>query len=158
MHRDIVAWGFRIWGLVLGLPSLVGLVLILAERLTDAGGKTTDGEYLDVGTYGITGLIANGAKGVGRAFDWLGGIASWVEGALAVVLGVLVVAGAVLFFIGRGIARHTSGAGTFGIVLSVIFALVWAVVLLSVNRNAAMAVPALGLAMSLYAVWVLGWR
>src|SRR3569832_90056 len=157
MHRDIVAWGFRIWGLLLGLPSLVGLVLVLAARFS-GGGKPTDGEYLDVGTYGIAGLLHNGAKGVGRAFDWLGGIASWIEGALAVVLGVLVVAGAALYFIGRGCARHTAGAGTRGIVLSVIFALVWAVVLLSVNRNAAMAVPALGLAMSLYAVWVLGWR
>jgi hypothetical protein len=157
MHRDIVAWGFRIWGLVLGLPSLVGLALVLVARFS-GGGKTADGEYLDVGTYGITGLIANGAKGVGRVFEWLGGIASWIEGALAVVLGVLVVAGAALFFIGRGIARHAPGAATFGIVLLVIFALVWAVVLLSVNRNAAMAVPALGLAMSLYAIWVLGWR
>jgi len=153
-----VAWGFRIGGLLLGLPSLAGFVLVLVARFSGGGPPTDDGKYLDVGTYGIAGLIHNGATGVGRAFAWLGGIASWVEGALAVVLGVLVIAGVALFFIGRGIARHAAGAGAFGIVLSVVFALVWAVVLLSVNRNAAMAVPALGLAMSLYAVWALGWR
>src|SRR5512142_1947588 len=93
MHRDIVAWGFRIGGLLLGLPSLAALVAVLWARFAGGGPQTDKGAYLDVGTYGIAGLLHNGATGVGRAFAWLGGIASWVEGALAVVLGVLVLGG-----------------------------------------------------------------
>lgn len=157
-HRDIVAWGFCIGGALLGLPSMVGLVLIGGNLLLAPPAAPDKSGMLDVGTYGIAGLIANGAKGVASMFDWLGGLAAWVEGALAVVLGVLVVFAVVLFFTGRGIARHASGAGAVGISLSVAFALFWLVVLLSVERGTPMLVPAVGLAMAGYAVWVLGSR
>lgn len=157
-HRDIVAWGFTIGGAALAVPSAVGLVAVVWAMFSAPTTPENKGEYLDVGTYGIAGLLANGAKGVGALFDWMGGVAAWVEGVLAGVLGAALLFAILLFFTGRGIARHASGAGTLGIVLSVIFALVWAAILLSVNRNAAMAVPALGLAAALYAIWVLGWK
>ena len=154
-HREIVAWGFCVAGGLVGLPSAVGLGLIGYDRFGARPSENTS-EYLDIGKYGIAGLLHNGAKGVTDIFGWLGGIASWIEGVLAVVLAVALVFGIVLFFIGRGIARHAAGAGVAGIVLSVILLLAWSLILLSTSGSA-MALPAIGMVMSFYTIWVLGW-
>ncbi|MEI9889107.1 MAG: hypothetical protein WDN08_21900 [Rhizomicrobium sp.] len=140
-HRRIVARGFRVGAFVLGVPALAGLLAIgtsVVLARPDGGGSG----YLDIGTYGIAGLLANGARGVADVFDWLGGIALWLEGVLAAGLAAALVFAVVLFFTGRGIARHGAGANAVGIGLSVLFVLFWATVLLSVERGAAMTVPA----------------
>jgi hypothetical protein len=156
-NREIVAWGFRIGGWVLGVPSLVALVTVIAGLFVPrpAPDKSPD---LDVQTYGIAGLLTNGAKGVGKALDGLGGFLSWVEWSLAIGLSASLGLAVVLYFTGRGIARHSTGAGVFGIGLSAIFLLLWLTILMSLPRGGAMAVPAVGMALSLYAIWVLVWR
>lgn len=156
-HRDIVAWGFRIGGWVLGVPSLVAVVTV-AVGLFVPGPARDKSPYLNVQTYGLVGLLTNGAKGVARMFGWLGGFLSWIEWALAIGFSASLVLAVILYFTGRGIARHSSGAGVVGIGLSVIFLLVWLTILMSLQRGGAMAVPAAGMALSLYTIWVLIWR
>jgi hypothetical protein len=114
--------------------------------------------YLNVQTYGLVGLLNNGAKGVARMLDGLGGVLSWIEWALAIGLSGSLAFAVILYFTGRGIARHSTGAGVVGIGLSAIFLLIWLVILMSLQRGGAMAVPAAGIALSLYTIWVLIWR
>lgn len=156
-NREIVAWGFRIGGWLLGVPSLVALVTVIAGLFVPRPAPDKS-PYLDVQTYGVAGLLTNGAKGVGKALDGLGGFLSWVEWALAIGLSASLGLAVVLYFTGRGIARHATGAGVVGIGLSAIFLLVWLTILMSLPRGGAMAVPAVGMALSLYAIWVLVWR
>ena len=155
-HRGIVGRGFRIGGWVLGVPSAAGLlavgVSLLLVRSPDD--KST---YLDIGKYGIAGLLANGAKGVGGVLDWFGGIGVWLEKLLAAGFAAALLFAVMLYFTGRGIARHAKGAGEVGIGLSALFALFWLVVLLSTSRSA-MAVPVAGLMMTGYSIWALGRR
>lgn len=155
-HRDIVAWGFCIGGALLGVPSALGLLAIGASQIFLRSPEDKSA-YLDVGKYGIAGLLQNGANAIADMFAWLGGIATWLEAVLAAGLAMALMFAIVLFFTGRGIARHAGGASAIGIVLSVIFLLLWTLVLLSTPRNA-MALPAIGMTMSVYAIWALAWR
>ncbi len=155
-HRDIVAWGFVIGGWVLGVPSALGL-LAAAAGLVFLRGPENKSSYLDVGKYGIAGMINNGAKGVGDVLGFLGGIGTWLEGVLAVAFAVALGLAVLLVFTGRGIARHAAVAGVTGIVIASVFLLFWAVMFLSSARSA-MAVPVAGMGTAIYAIWVLGWR
>jgi len=141
---------------VLGAPSLAAL-LAVGTSLIFVRAPADKSSYLDIGKYGIAGLIANGAKGVGDVLGWFGGIGVWIEEALAAGLLAALAFAAVLYFTGRGLARHSPAARIVGIGLSVVFLLFWTIVLLSTSRSA-MAVPAVGMAMAGYSVWVLGRR
>lgn len=154
-HRQIVARGFRVGGWLLGAPSLAALLAVCAS-LVFVRAPADKSSYLDIGTYGIAGLIANGAKGVGDVLGWFGGIGVWIEEALAAGLAAALAFAIVLYLTGRGLARHSPAARIVGIGLSVVFLLFWTLVLLSLNRSA-MAVPAVGMGVSIYAIWVLGW-
>jgi hypothetical protein len=155
-HRSIVATGFAVGGWLLGVPSAIGLLAMVAG-LVFLRAPDDKSAYLDVGKYGIAGLINNGAKGVGDVLGFLGGIGGWLEGVLAVAFAVALGLAVLLVFAGRGIARHAAGWGVTGIVIASVFALFWAVVFLSTARSAA-AVPAAGTAAAGYAIWVLGWK
>ena len=155
-HRQIVARGFRIGGWLLGVPSALGLLAIGASFVF-LRTPENQSDYLDIGKFGIAGLLANGAKGVGDFLGGLGHIALWMEEILAAGLAAAVALAVILYFTGRGIARHARGANVVGLMLSIFFALFWLGVLLSTSRSA-MAVPAAGMAMAGYSVWVLGWR
>ena len=154
-HREIVARGFRIGGWVLGLPSLVALLAICVS-LFFVGSPPDKSAYLDIGKYRIAGLLANSAKGVGEVFDWLGGIAVWFEEVLAAGLVGSLLFAIILYFVGRGIALQSPVARIAAISLSVMLLLFWLVVLLSLPRSA-MVVPGLGIGVSVYAIWALGW-
>jgi hypothetical protein len=155
-HRLIVGRGFRIGGWLLGVPSL-GALLLICTSLFVLRPSPDRSSYLDIGTYGIAGLLANGARGIGKVFEWFGGIAAWIEEALAVGLVGAVLFAAALVFTGRGIARQSAPARIVALALSVVFLFFWLVVLLSLPRGA-MLVPAAGVGASLYAIWALGWR
>ena len=155
-HRQIVARGFRVGGWLLGVPSALGLAAIGAS-LVFLRTPENKSDYLDIGKYGIAGLLANGAKGLSDFLGGLGHIAFWMEEVLAAGLAAVVALAAILYFTGRGIARHARGANVVGLMLSIFFALFWLGVLLSTSRSA-MAVPAAGMAMAGYSIWVLGWR
>ena len=141
---------------MLGLPSLVAL-LVICVSLFLLHPEPDKSSYLDVGTYGIAGLLANGARGVGQVFAWLGGIAAWIEEAIAVGLIAAVLFAAGLYFTGTGIRRHSAPARIVAFAIALVFLFFWLVVLLSLSRSA-MAVPVMGVAVSLYTIWVLGWR
>src|SRR5437773_475053 len=130
----ILGRGFRVGGWMLGLPSLAALLLICPSLffLRPAPDRSS---YLDIGTYGIAGLLANGARGLGKLFEWLGGVATWIEEALAIGLVGAVLFAMVLVFTGRGIARHSSRARIVAFALSVVFLLFWLVLLLSLPRG-----------------------
>ena len=155
-HRIIVGYGFRIGGSLIGLPSLVMLLLICVS-LFGGHAQADKSSYLDVGTYGIAGLLTNGAHAVGAVFAWLGGIAAWIEKALAVGFIALIVFAAGLYVTGKGIARHSAGARIAAFAITLVFLCFWVVLLLSLSRDA-LVMPAIGVAVSLYALWVLGWR
>jgi hypothetical protein len=155
-HRLIVGRGFRIGGWLVGLPSLAALLLICASLFL-LHPEPDKSSYLDVGKYGIAGLLANGARGVGQMFAWLGGLAIWLEEAIAIGLAAMVIFAASLYFTGRGIDRHSALARISAFGTALVFLLFWLVVLLSLSRNA-MAVPAVGVVASVYTIWVLGWR
>ena len=155
-HQAIVGRGFRIAGWLLGIPSLV-MLLVVCASLFLVHPEPDKSSYLDIGTYGIAGLLANGARGVGQLFAWLGGIAAWIEEAVAIGLVGAILFATVLYFTGRGIDRHSKPARIVGSAIAIVFLLFWLLVLLSLPR-AAMLLPSLGLGVSIYAVWVLGWR
>src|SRR5437764_14445564 len=104
---------------MLGVPSL-GALLLICISLFFLRPTPDKSSYLDVGTYGIAGLLANGARGVGQVFAWLGGIAAWIEEAIAVGLMAAVLFAAGLYFTGTGIGRHSAPArlGAFASTLS----------------------------------------
>jgi hypothetical protein len=155
-HRRIVARAFGTGGLVLGVPALLALLFVCANLfvLRPAPDKSS---YLDVGTYGIAGLLTNGAHGVAKVLEWLGGIATWIEEGLATGLLAAVLLAVALYFIGRGIERHASVARFAALALAGVFLLFWLAVLLSVPRDM-IVVPGLGAAAAVYVIWVMGWR
>ncbi len=155
-HRVIVARGFRIGGWMLGVPSLAALVAVCVSLFSPRP-AADNSAYLDIGTYGIAGLLADGARGVGNLFAWLGGVGSWIEEAIAIGLLGIVLSAAVLYFTGRGIERHSTPARIVALAIAFVFLLFWLVVLLCLPRNT-MALPGLGVGVSLYALWVLCWR
>lgn len=155
-HRVIVGRGFRVGGWMLGVPSIAGLLLVCTS-LFFAGAKPDNSPYLDVGTYGIAGILANSARGVGKVFGWFGAIATWIEEALALGLVAAILFSLVLYATGKGVARRSAPARAVGLALSASFLVFWLIVLLSLSRSA-MLVPAAGVAASVYAIWALGWH
>jgi hypothetical protein len=155
-HRAIVARGFRIGGWVLGVPSLAALAAICINLflLRPAPNKSSD---LAIGTYGIAGLLANGARGIGRLFDWLGSIATWIEEALAIGLIGAVLFAVMLYSVSRGIERHSATARIVAFVVSCVFLLFWLALMFFLPREV-LALAGLGVGLSLYTIWVLGWR
>jgi hypothetical protein len=155
-HRRIVARAFGISSFVLGVPSLMALLSVCAGLFLLRPAPDKSG-YLDIGTYGIAGLLANSAHGVGKVLEWLGTIATWIEEGLAIGLLGAVLLAVALYFIGRGIERHTTGARIAALGLASVFVLFWLTLLLSLPRDMAV-VPGLGAAAALYVIWVMGWR
>jgi hypothetical protein len=155
-HRAIVGQGFRIGGWLLGVPSLV-VLLVICLSLFILHPEPDKSAYVDVGTYGLAGLLANGAHAVGALFRWLGGIAAWIEKTVAIGLIVLIGFAACLYVTGKGIDRHSRPARIAAFAIAMVFLFFWLLMLLSLSRHA-MVLPAVGAAVSLYTIWVLGWR
>lgn len=139
----------------MGLPALVVLIVLVASL---AHTPTTDhSSYLDVQKYGIAGLLANGAHAASQLFGWLGGIAAWLGKALAVAFAAILLWAAVLYFVGSGIARRSAAARFMGLFMSLSWLLLSLTLLLFLPRGMVV-VPVLGTTLSLYVIWVLGWR
>ena len=155
-HRMIVGWGLRIGGWIVGVPSLAALVMVCASLFSPVP-AADNSPYLDIGTYGIAGLLANGAHVVGSVCAWLGHLLRWMLEAIAVGLAATLLFAVALSLTGRSVLRHAPAARVAAIVFAGLFLLVWSVALVSLPRSA-MAVSAIGVAASLYAIWVLGWR
>jgi hypothetical protein len=110
-NREIVAWGFRIGGWVLGVPSLVALVTVIAGLFVPRHRRPADQRRQG---------RRQRARRAGRLSE-----------------------------LGRVVAPPAPGWRSI---------LLWLTILMSLPRGGAMAVPAVGMALSLYAIWVLVWR
>jgi hypothetical protein len=156
----IVSRGFRVLGLLLGVPSGL-LFLDLFMNLFVFPTRMPPPDHsppLDIQKYGIAGLLSYGAKGMGMMFMALGTLAEWAAELLAVIMFFVMLFSLLLFFAGRGMAHHAGWARVMGFVLAALFLLTWLGILSVANQYPGIAVACVGVAMSLYAIWVLGWR
>jgi hypothetical protein len=163
-HLKIIAGEFRVAGLLLGIPSavaLMGLVYTIVDLRSTPAPPPDHSSYLDVSKYGLVGLLNNGAKGIGavfgKPFEMAAQAAMWVIVALAIASLVAALFAVLLYFIGRGIGHRATWARILGIVLTSGFLLVSIMALTSLRRDLA-PIAALPIGLSLYTLWVLGWR
>ena len=156
--RRIVATEFRLTGLLLAIVSLAALADFGRTAFLLRNAPLADNSPpLDIGKYGLIGLLTNSVQVAGRAVHTLSFAAGWVLAAMAVVAFVLFLLGALIYFTGSGISRQKSWARVVGVLLSLSLALVTISALFVVDRGAipVMAVPAV---LSLYTLWALIWR
>lgn len=153
-----VALEFRLAGLLLGLPGVIALVVVVRDALfLRSAPPPAASEPLDVGTYGLAGLLSNGAQGVGHALRALNGVATWLLILFAMAM-LLVVAFAVLLYVtGQGIGHQAAWARVVALALSVLLALA-SCALLALLRGELAPFALLPLGLSLYTLWVLIWR
>jgi hypothetical protein len=155
----IVAVGFRVFSLLLGVPSFVVLIDIVVNLfvLKTPMPQPDNSAPLDVQKYGVVALLDYGARGIGAMFGAFSALAVWVAQLFAALLFVVVLFALLLYFTGRGIAHHAMWARVMGMLICVALLLA-CVGLLSVTDRTATAVVCMGIAVSLYTIWVLGWR
>ena len=163
-NRRIVAGAFRIVALLLGVSATVafgGLTYFAIDLRSTPLPPPDKTPYLDIGTYGLVGLLSNSAKavgaGVGPLLAHLSAAAMWLITGLAIASLVVALFALLLYLTGRGIARHTRWARITASFISAVFLLVSILALTSLRQDLApLACVPVGL--SLYSIWVLGWR
>ena len=164
MNRQlsIVAGGFRVAGLSLGVAAIAALIVIVPDifalRQLGAAGHS---QYLDIQKYGLVGLLQNGANGVGSVLGFFAGAGSWVLAILAIALCALLLFAVIVFLTGRGIRRRARWARIVAVLISASVLLLFSPTLLLVlhtQRPALGAITALPIGASLYVLWVLIWR
>jgi hypothetical protein len=160
-HLLIVANGFRVVGILLGIPALL-LCLWLTWGLIELAWLKPDkaalggSHAINIGRDGIVGIAVALATGVGKAFEFLGGATTFVMRILDITAAALAVVGACLFFTGRGLFLHTAwarfiaGAAASGMLLVSFLALT------SLRRGGPFALIPVGV--SIYMLWVLARR
>jgi hypothetical protein len=157
-HLVIVAFGFRLAGLLLGIASIVTLVDVADTWFQMRRLPPPDaGPPLDLETYGLVGLLHNAARGFGYGVQALAGFFSILLVVLAVtaIFGLLV---ALLFYLtGSGIGQHAIWARIVAILTASLLAIASCAVMAVMRRDHA-AFAALPIGISLYALWVLIWR
>jgi len=157
-HRRILALEFRFVGFLLAIAAF--LVLENAgytAYLVHNAPPMDNSPPLDIGKYGLVGLLMNSAQAAGRAVHTLSFAAGWVLAAIAVVAFVVFLLAVLIYFTGGGIARQRGWARVVGALLSLSLALATIPALFVVDRGAipVLAVPAV---LSLYTFWALVWR
>jgi hypothetical protein len=158
IHLRIVATGFRVAGWLIGIPSLLSL-LTFGASLFELGQSPLPGpsENLDIGTYGLVALLADGAEALGKILSFLAGLAIWIVVAVAIVSLTTLILALVLYATGRGIRRRASWARIVAILIAVTLLLSSAGSLAVLPEDVALA-ASLPLGLSVYALWVLFWR
>jgi predicted outer membrane lipoprotein len=157
-HRVIVATGFRVAGWLLGVPSLLAFLALTASVFElHQMAATGRASYLDIKTYGLVGLLANGAAGLDNFVQFLAGVGAWVAAALAILAFVAALGSVLVYVIGRGVGRRATWARILGGLVSLGVLLFTVGVWSLVGRDAAPVACAV-CGVSLYSLWVLGWR
>ena len=157
-HRRIVATEFRLTGLLLGVASLVVMVDSGYSAYVARHAPPPDNSPpLDIGKYGLAGLLWNGGQVAGRALHTLSLAAAWILAVVAVVAFVLFLLAVLIYATGAGIARQRAWARVAGVLLSLGLGFTTISALFVVDRDAIpiVAVPAV---LSLYTLWMLVWR
>lgn len=157
-NRLFVSIEFRLVGALLAVLSLAALADFANTALVMRAVPPPDKRpFLDIGAYGLVGLLDNGAQVASRALYALGGLAAWLLVVLAVIAVVTLLFGVLLYFVGRGMRRGSGWTRVLGVGLTVFFALLPFSWLATVSRNGAL-VASVPIALSLYTLWVLIWR
>jgi uncharacterized membrane protein (DUF2068 family) len=156
-HRLIVAGGFRVAGWVLGLPALLAAIWLGVGAFTFTHLPAEASPYLSVQRYGLVGLLTNSAHAAASALVFLGHLAGWLLGMLAVLALFTALFGVLLELTGRGLWRAAAWARALAIVICAIGLLNGLGALALLPRGAAMA-DGVMIAIEAYALWVLGWR
>lgn len=157
-HVEIVANGFRATGLLLGLLSLVLLFLFGGSLFLAARQPSPPPSHpLDIHTYGIVGLLQNGAIGLGQGLNFLATLGLWLGVLVAVVSLLVLLFALLLFLVGRGVADRAGWARVVAALLAVIVLLVCGSVLFNLPRDGA-AIAGACMLIAFYSLWVLGWR
>jgi hypothetical protein len=157
-HLLIVATAFRVSGIVIAIASLVALGDLAETALVMRKTPPPDsGAPLDIGTYGLVGLMSNAARGVGHVLHALAGVASVILAVLAIVSILALAFGVLVYLTGRGIIHHATWARISAIVMSLALALASCAVMAVMRRDHA-PFAALPVALSLYTLWVMIWR
>jgi hypothetical protein len=157
-HRTIVAWGFKLTGLLVGVPSAgaCGLMTIESMRAHQAAAPD-DAHMISVHTYGIAGLLTDAGVGFDRLFGALAGLAAWAFGVLAVAALIAALWAALIYLIGRGVGRGATWARIAGGAFTLGLALVSFLAITSLPHRLMIA-PLPLLALALYTLWTLIWR
>jgi hypothetical protein len=157
-YRSIIAWQFRIGGLLLGLPALAILLKLGVDVWTvPPAPKIQPSQHLDVGTYGLVALLSDGAQGLGAMLGVLGTLAGFAAIAIGVVAALALLLGTLLYFTGGGVGRGENWARIVAIMVSIVFFLFWSAMLFADQRGV-VAVAGFGTAVALATLWILGWR
>ncbi len=157
-NRLFVSIEFRLVGALLAILSLAALADFADTALVMRAVPPPDkSPPLDVGTYGLVGLLNNGAQVASKILYSLGGLAGWLLGILAMIACFTLLFGALLYFVGRGLRRGARWTRVMGVGLTFLFALVPFGWLATLSRNGAL-VASVPIALSLYTLWVLIWR
>ena len=112
---------------------------------------------LDIGTFGLVGVLANGGQVAGRAVHTVLIAGSWFAAAVAVAAFVSLLLALLIYVTGRGIVRQRGWARVLGVLLSLGLALIMISALTVVDRGAIPYV-AVSAVLSLYTIWALLWR
>ncbi len=157
-HVRIVANGFRVLGLTLGIPAVALLFTFGGSLFALHHQPASDPSHpLDINKYGIVGLLQNGAIGLGKGLEFLSGVGLWAATIMAVLALVVFLLAGILFLTGRGIAARRRWARIAGIMFCVLTLLAAWTLAFNVPRDGIVAVMML-VAVTIYALWILGWR
>jgi hypothetical protein len=153
----VIATGFRLTGALLGAASIAALfdlarTALMLRRLPPPDTSAP----LDIGTYGLVGLLHNGARGVGKVlFALLSGPGVWLVTLLAIAALLSVLFALLLYLTGRGIGHHAMWARITAILMSIALAAASCAIM---RRGETAPLALLPAALSLYTLWVLIWR
>jgi hypothetical protein len=158
-HRSIVALGFKVSGLIVGVPAVAACVFLTIEAIWFHHAAAPDGSHLiSVRTYGLIGLMNDAAVGIDRVFGVLAGLAAWLFAGLAVVALFIALWAGLLYLVGRGVGRRALWARIVGGVFALILALANLLALTSLPDEKMDLAPLLLLGVGLYTLWTLIWR
>lgn len=158
-HRSIVALGFKVSGLIVGVPAVAASVFLTIEAISLHRAAAPDGAHLiSVRTYGLIGLMNDAAVGIDRVFGVLAGLAAWLLAGLAVVALFVALWAGLLYLVGRGVGRRALWARIVGGVFALILALANLLALTSLPDEKMDLPPLLLLGVGLYTLWTLIWR
>jgi hypothetical protein len=155
-HRELIATTFRVGGLVLGIPSTLGLVCFgygaarfyLLKPLPPA--DKSGNQLID--------LLGLGVSLVAKVLVFFGGAVEWALAALSIVSFGCLAFAALLFFTGRGLHAGRGAPRVMGILLASLFLLVSFLGVTAIRKPVPLAVSSVILALSGYVIWALGWR
>ena len=157
-HLMVVSIGFRLTGALLGVAAIAALVEFADTAWMLHQLPPDNSSPLDVGSYGLVGLLHNSARAVGNVLSaLLAGPGLWFVVFLSILALLMLVFAILLYFTGRGIGHHAPWARFMAILMSIGMAAVSCAIALIIRREL-VPISLAPIALSLYTLWVLIWR